>query len=198
METSMQRPAVFLDRDGTLNIDRSYVTSPDQLDLLPGVADALMRLQTAGFACVVVTNQSAVGRGMMTAADLVCVHDEMNRQLALDGVTLDGIYACPFGPSSDDKLVAEHPDRKPAPGMLLRAAAELNLDLARSWMIGDTLRDILAGQRAGCRGCIMVRTGQAIDETEFHRAKPFVVLDHLQAAVDLILAHESRDTSSAR
>jgi histidinol-phosphate phosphatase family protein len=134
---------------------------------------------------------------MMSEADLVCVHDEMNRQLALDGVALDGIYACVFAPSSDNKLAVEHPERKPAPGMLLRAAAELNLDLARSWMIGDTLRDILAGQRAGCRGCVLVRTGQAIDESEFHHAQPFIVLDDLQAAATFILTREVRDTSSA-
>jgi len=181
------KPAVFLDRDGTLNIDRSYITAPEHLQLLPGVAAALKQLQGAGFACVVVTNQSAVGRGMMSDADLERVHEELNRQLALDGVALDAIYACTFAPTSNDPLAVEHPERKPAPGLLLRAAAELNLDLAQSWMIGDTLRDILAGQNAGCRGCILVRTGQAVDEREFHRAMPFVMLDDLQAAAHFIL-----------
>jgi len=181
------KPAVFLDRDGTLNIDRSYLTKPEQLQLLPGVSSALRQLQSAGFACVVVTNQSAIGRGMMSEVDLTRVHEELNRQLALDGVTLDGIYACPFAPKSDDPLAVDHPDRKPAPGMLLRAAVELSLDLTQSWMIGDTLRDILAGQNAGCRECILVRTGQPIDENQFHHAKPFLVAEDLNAAARLVL-----------
>lgn len=184
----MLRPAVFLDRDGTLNVDRTYLTKPEHMQLLPGVADALKALQSAGFACVVVTNQSAVGRGKMTEADLQRVHDEMNRQLAEVDVILDGIYACTIAPVTEDKLAVEHPDRKPGPGLLLRAAAELQLDLRNSWMIGDTLRDILAGQSAGCRGCVMVRTGHAIMEAEFPRARPFVVVDDLRAAAEHILA----------
>ncbi len=182
------RPAVFLDRDGTLNVDRSYITRPEDLELLPGAAAAVARLQRAGFACVVVTNQSGVGRGLMTDADLDRVHTELARQLAVDGVVLDGIYACTFAPSTTDKLAAEHPDRKPAPGLLHRAARDLNLDLAASWMVGDTLRDILAGQRAGCRGCVMVRSGHPIVEAEFSRAEPFVLLDDLPEAVGWILA----------
>jgi D,D-heptose 1,7-bisphosphate phosphatase len=181
------RPAVFFDRDGTLNVDRSYLTKPEQMQLLPGVGEALRLLQAAGFACVVVTNQSAVGRGMMTDADLQRVHDEMNRQLADVGVVLDGIYSCTFAPKTNDRLAIEHPDRKPAPGLLLRAVADLQLDLANSWMIGDSFRDILAGQNAGCRGCVMVRTGEAIDESLFSRAKPFVVVDDLRSAARHIL-----------
>ncbi len=174
------RPAVFLDRDGTLNVDRSYLTRPEEMLLLPGAAEAVRLLQTAGFACVVVTNQSAVGRGMMTDADLERVNAEMNRQLAAEGVKLDAIYCCTAGP-------IDHPDRKPAPGLLLRAAAELHLDLGKSWMIGDSLRDILAGQNAGCKDCLMVRTGHPLDETRFTQAKPFVVMDDLLAAARHIL-----------
>ena len=103
---TMSRPAVFLDRDGTLNVDVAYVTAPAAMRLLPGVGAALQLLRSAGFACVVVTNQSAIGRGMMTEADLERVHEEMNRQLAAAGAFLDGIYHCPA--VSDD-----HPDRKP-------------------------------------------------------------------------------------
>src|ERR1019366_7089227 len=113
------RPAVFLDRDGTLNVDRSYLVRAEDMQLLPGVGQAVCALQKAGFACVVVTNQSAVGRGMMTDADLLLVHDEMNRQLADLGVSLDGIYACTVAPTRGDRLAIEHPDRKPGPGMLL-------------------------------------------------------------------------------
>src|SRR5438552_10117566 len=181
------RPAVFLDRDGTLNVDRAYLIKPEDMLLLPNAAEGLRLLQEAGFACVVITNQSAVGRGMMTEADLQRVHDEMSRQFALAGMILDGIYFCPHASATGDPLVIDHPDRKPAPGLLLRAAAELRLDLAQSWMIGDSVRDILAGQSAGCRGCIMVRTGHPIDETLFSVAKPFVVLDDMLAAARHIL-----------
>ena len=179
------RPAVFLDRDGTLNVDRPYLKRPEEMLLLPGVGEAVRLLQAAGFACVVVTNQSAVGRGRMTDADLQRVHDEMNRQFA--DVILDGIYACTVAPTTDDRLAIEHPDRKPAPGLLLRAAADLHLDRAKSWMIGDSFRDMLAGQNAGCRGCVMVRTGEVIDESLFERAQPFVVVDDLRAAARYIL-----------
>jgi D-glycero-D-manno-heptose 1,7-bisphosphate phosphatase len=182
------RPAVFLDRDGTLNVERIYLTRPEDMQLLPNVGPPLLALKAAGFACVVVTNQSAVGRGMMTDADLALVHAEMNRQLADVGVILDGIYACTAAPTSDDRLAIDHPDRKPAPGLLLRAAAELHLDLTQSWMIGDGLRDILAGQNAGCRGCVMLRTGEAIDKAKFALARPFVVVDDLAAAVRYILS----------
>ena len=185
---SKSRAAVFLDRDGTLNVDRSYLTKPADMLLLPGIGPALQMLQAAGFACVLVTNQSAVGRGLMTLEDLQHIHDEMNRQLAAVGVTLDGIYVSTAAPKTDDKLALDDPDRKPAPGLLLRAAAELHLDLQQSWMIGDALRDILAGQNAGCKGCVMVRTGVPVVEAEFSHAKPFVVVDDLLAAARYILS----------
>jgi D-glycero-D-manno-heptose 1,7-bisphosphate phosphatase len=184
---TMLRPAVFLDRDGTLNVDRSYLTRPELLQLLPGVGAPLQQLRAAGYALVVVTNQSGIGRGIMTEAELQSVHVELHRQLAELGVFLDGIYHCPAAPISRDPLVSDHPDRKPAPGMLLRAAQDLQLDLARSWMVGDALRDVLAGQNAGCRGCILVRTGQPFDEARFGAALPFVIEDDLAAAARHIL-----------
>jgi D-glycero-D-manno-heptose 1,7-bisphosphate phosphatase len=104
----------------------------------------------------------------------------MNRQLAAAGATLDGIYACP---AHDD-----HPERKPAPGMLLRAAEELRLDLARSWMIGDSARDVQAGWNAGCRGCILVRSGNAVDDAHLALLGYFHVADDLRAAANLVLS----------
>lgn len=175
------RPAVFLDRDGTLNENLAYLTRPEEMRLLPGVGPALTRLRAAGFACVVVTNQSAVGRGMIREVDLDRIHDEMLRQLAELGVFLDGIYASPH--------VADHPDRKPAPGMLLRAAADLDLDIARSWMIGDSARDILAGRNAGCIGCVLVRTGHPIDDAALALGVP--IADDLDSAAHLILEQTS-------
>lgn len=174
------RPAVFLDRDGTLNENLDYLTRPEDMRLLPGVAPALMRLRAAGYACVVVTNQSAIGRGMIDEATLDAIHEEMLRQLAVDGAALDAIYASPH--------VNDHPDRKPAPGMLLQAAADLGLDLASSWMVGDSARDILAGRSAGCKGCVLVRTGHPIGPDALALDVPIV--DDLSAAVDHILTRD--------
>jgi D-glycero-D-manno-heptose 1,7-bisphosphate phosphatase len=155
----MSRPAVFLDRDGTLTVERGFVTKPEELQLLPGAAEAVRRLREAGFACIVVTNQSAVGRGLMTEAELQQVHDELHRQLHAAGTRLDGLYYCPDAPNEATD------ERKPASGMLLRAARELEIDTGRSWMVGDTARDLLASRNASCRGCILVRTGHDLAET---------------------------------
>jgi D-glycero-D-manno-heptose 1,7-bisphosphate phosphatase len=173
------RPAVFLDRDGTLNDNLDYLIRPEQMRLLPGVGAALCALRAAGFACVVVTNQSAVGRGMISAAELECIHAELCRQLADAGATLDAIYVA--------TAVTDHPDRKPAPGMLLRAAEELNLDLANSWMIGDALRDMQAGQAAGCKGCVLVRSGHPIDEALQMLGAAVHIADDLAAAAEFVL-----------
>jgi D-glycero-D-manno-heptose 1,7-bisphosphate phosphatase len=192
MKAEGLRPAVFLDRDGTLIEEKSYLTRPEQVRVLPGVGLALARLRAAGFACVVVTNQSAIGRGMMTEADLQRVHEELLRQLRAVGAELDALYHCPFVPTSGDMRVIEHPERKPAPGMLLRAARELRLDLARSWMVGDQLSDYLAGRNAGCQGSLLVRTGHPL------AAEPDCPLvDDLGCAVDIILAAQEASADSA-
>ena len=174
-----KRRAVFLDRDGTLNENLDYLTRPEQMRLLPGVGAALQQLRAAGFACVVVTNQSVVGRGMITEAELAIIHDEMKRQLREAGAAVDGIYAA--------TAMTDHPDRKPAPGLLLRAALELQLDLANSWMVGDSLRDIQAGRAAGCKGCVLVRTGHPIDEALLKDVMPVPIAKDLSAAVPIIL-----------
>jgi len=171
------RPAVFLDRDGTLNVDVAYLTRPEDMRLLAGVGPPVAQLRAAGFACVVITNQSAIARGMMNQTDLDRVHEEMHRQLAAVGASLDGVYASPH--------VNDHPDRKPAPGLLLRAALDLHLDLANSWMIGDSVRDVLAGQAAGCKGCVLVRTGHPLDEAALALGVPIV--DDLSAAVRIVM-----------
>ncbi len=175
-----RRPAVFLDRDGTLNEERGYVTNPDHLLLLPGAADAVRLLREAGFACVVVTNQSAIGRGLMTEADLHLIHEQLHRQLHAEAAKLDGVYFCAALPGDD-------PERKPAPGMLLRAARELELDLPRSWMVGDTASDIRAGQNAGCR-CILVRSGHDVGEALALLTPRDAVAADLPEAARLILA----------
>ena len=139
------RRAVFLDRDGTLIEHVHYLADPAHVRLLPGAAEALKRLGRAGFVRVLVTNQSAIGRGMITEARLQEIHAEMNRQLAERGTALDAIYYCPDIPTGDDRTRVENHNRKPGPGMLLRAADELGLDLTASWMVGDLISDVLAG-----------------------------------------------------
>jgi D-glycero-D-manno-heptose 1,7-bisphosphate phosphatase len=154
------RPAVFLDRDGTIIEAVHYLSDPAKVRLLTGASDAIRALRAAGFACVVVTNQSAVGRGMLSVERLMEVQAEVDRQLALHDTQLDAFYYCPAVPASEDRTATEHPERKPAPGMLVRAAQELGLDLKQSWMVGDMVSDVLAGRNAGCRGSLFVACGQ--------------------------------------
>ena len=179
----MARPAVFLDRDGTLIEDREYLSDPAGVRLLPGVPEGLRRLREAGFALVVVTNQSGIGRGRMTEADYLRVAAEVDRQLAEHGVALDAVYYCPASPAANSN--DEHPDRKPAPGMFLRAARDLDLDLAHSYSVGDSLRDLIAGRSAGCRAGFLVLTGKRLPESE--RNREWHIASDFYAAVEAIL-----------
>ncbi|HKI33283.1 MAG TPA: HAD family hydrolase [Gemmataceae bacterium] len=143
------RPALFLDRDGTLIEDVSYPRDPDRVRLLPGAAGALRRLARAGFALVIVSNQSGVGRGLFSRAEAEAVHAEVMRRFAEVGVVFDGAYYCYHAPDEGCDC------RKPAPGLLVRAAAELGLDPGRSLMVGDKPIDVEAGAAAGCRGVLL-------------------------------------------
>jgi histidinol-phosphate phosphatase family protein len=182
-----KRRAVFLDRDGTLIEERSYPAHADQVRLLAEAAPAVERLRRAGFACVVVTNQSGVGRGMLSEAQMHAVNDEMQRQLRVAGTQLDGLYFCTFAPAGTDKTAIEHPDRKPGPGMLLQAAREMDLDLAGSWVVGDSISDVLAGRNAGCRGQILVHTGHDLAEALAILGSNVLVVDDVGEAADFIL-----------
>lgn len=185
------RPAIFLDRDGTLIVERCYLAHPEQVELLPGAAPAIQAWRQAGFACVVVSNQSGVGRGLLTEAQMHAVNEEMRRQLRAAGAELDGLYCCTWAPKTKDKTVIEHPDRKPGPGMLLRAGRDLQLDVAASWVIGDSVSDILAGRNAGCAGQLLVRTGHDLAEALALLGDSAVVVEDLGEAVESIL--HSRD-----
>ena len=189
--TELQKPAVFLDRDGTLIEHVHYLSDPALVRLLPGAAEALKKLRRAGFAIVLVTNQSAIGRGMFTEDRLDQIHTEMRRQLAACGATIDAIYYCPVAPASDSRSVVEHPDRKPGPGMLLRAASDLKLDLSASWMVGDLISDVFAGLNAGCRS-ILVESGQAVPKDVDVLEGRALVLPDLAAATAAILADRKR------
>ncbi|CAM5744073.1 D-glycero-alpha-D-manno-heptose-1,7-bisphosphate 7-phosphatase [Streptomyces afghaniensis] len=150
------RPAVFLDRDGTVTEPRHYPSRPDDLVLEAGVGPSLRRLQQQGAALVVVTNQSGVARGLFTEAQLLLMHERLRDLLADHGVTLDGIYFCPHHRDGRvEALAISCRCRKPEPGLLLRAAVDLGIHLQRSWMVGDFLSDVGAGHRAGCRTALV-------------------------------------------
>jgi D,D-heptose 1,7-bisphosphate phosphatase len=189
------RPAVFLDRDGTVIEQVHYLGDPAKVRLLSGAAPALRRLRDAGYALVVITNQSAIGRGWLTVEQYGLVNDEMVRQLLAGGVTLDGVYYCPEVPATDDdRLAITHGDRKPGPGMLLRAGRELGLDLSTSWMIGDMISDVLAGINAGCKGSLLVETGKKFNDGDAPPDLNLTIVANLPAAADLILASADEQT----
>lgn len=139
------RPAIFLDRDGTLIHDIGYISDWRQVNLLSGVGEALWQIQQDGYLLVVISNQSGIGRGIITAGEAQRVHERTVELLGDCGVRLDGVYYCPHVP--DDHCAC----RKPAPGLLLQSARELKIDLARSIMIGDKSSDVQTGKAAGCR-----------------------------------------------
>lgn len=179
------RPAIFLDRDGTLNEEVDYLSDPEQLVLIPGTAGALARLNALGIPVVVVTNQSGIGRGKYDWGDFDAVMQRMAALLAEGGARIDAVYAAAHhAKGQGDYAVADHPDRKPNPGMLRRAAEEHGLDLARSWMVGDKAIDLEAGRRAGCR-VALVRTGYGAG---VDGGLADLVADDLPAVLDQILA----------
>jgi len=144
--------AVFLDRDGTIIEDVDYLTRAEQIRLLPGSAHALRSLKEAGYLLLVVTNQSAVGRGRLTEEDLEQVHVELNRRLRALGAEVDAFYYCPHLPGAEvARYAVECRCRKPQPGLIERAAADWAADVSRSYAVGDSARDVEAGRRAGCR-----------------------------------------------
>jgi D-glycero-D-manno-heptose 1,7-bisphosphate phosphatase len=181
------KPAVFLDRDGTVIEEVHYIADPAHVRVLPGAADAIRSLHAAGYACVLITNQSAVGRGIAPPESIGLVQHEVERQLTAAGASIDGFYFCTEPPQSSDRATIDHPDRKPGPGMLLRAARELDLDLGRSWMVGDMLSDLLAGRNAGCRAVILVRTGHGARSEPEAGPSADHVADDLAAAAGHIL-----------
>lgn len=144
------KPAVFLDRDGVLNEDRGYVHRWEDFSFLPGAIDALRQLQQKGYLLVVITNQSAIARGLCTEADVLALHERMRAFLRERGIELAGIYHCPHHPqgSVSDYAIA-CACRKPKPGMILRAAQAHGIDLSRSLLVGDKLSDLDAGRAAG-------------------------------------------------
>ena len=150
------RPAAFLDRDGVINIDTGYPHRPDQLAFTPTAPAGIRRLNQAGHLVIVVTNQSGVARGLFTIEDVNCFHSEINRQLSLHGAWIDTFYIAPYhGEGVVEAYAVDHPDRKPAPGMLLRAMEEWSIDPGASFLIGDKDSDMEAARRAGIEGVLV-------------------------------------------
>lgn len=182
------RRAVFLDKDGTLIHDLPYNVDPALIRFLPGAREAVQSLHGAGFALVVITNQSGVARGYFAEADLAAVEDHLRRQFEAWGARLAGFFYCPHHPEGAVPAYSTRcACRKPAPGLLLSAAGELNIDLSRSWFIGDILDDVEAGRRAGCR-TILLNTGGETEWVLTPRRLPHHITDNLAQAVRLILA----------
>jgi D-glycero-D-manno-heptose 1,7-bisphosphate phosphatase len=176
-----KRPAAFLDRDGTLIVERYYLADPAGVELVPTTLPALRRLQQGGYALVLVTNQSGIARGLYSLDDFLAVQARLVQVLRAGGVTLDGVYFCPHHPQFGTPCDC----RKPAVGLFRRAAAELDLDLARSAYIGDRLKDVQPAAELGGRG-IMVRTGYGAEHAPFADATVEVVNDLAEAAVLLV------------
>jgi D,D-heptose 1,7-bisphosphate phosphatase len=154
-----KRQAVFLDRDGTINEEVGYLDRMEKLQLIPGAAEAIRLINKSGMKTVVITNQSGVARGFFDEAFVEKTHTHLRDILRVKGALIDAFYFCPHHPTEGRAEYLKICDcRKPAPGMLLRAAEELRIDTHRSYMVGDTLKDIEAGVRAGAQG-ILVRTG---------------------------------------
>jgi histidinol-phosphate phosphatase family protein len=189
--TPVGRAAAFVDRDGTVVREVGYLADPDDLELLPGAAEALLRLRAAGYALVLISNQSGVGRGLFSIATVYAAMARLRQRLREHAMELDAIYFCPHRPDAGCAC------RKPGTALLERAADDLRLSLGRSVMIGDKLLDPATAHAAGARG-ILVRTGYGRDEEQRWRSGaanelddrgPDAVCDDLGAAADWILAH---------
>jgi D-glycero-D-manno-heptose 1,7-bisphosphate phosphatase len=188
---SSLRKAVFFDKDGTLVIDIPYNVDLQRIEPAPGALQAARRLSDAGYVITIVSNQSGVGRGYFTLDDVYKVERYLREMLAAESVPLAGFYFCPHFPGGAVQEFAGPCDcRKPAPGLLQRAATDLSIDLTRSWMIGDILDDVEAGHRAGCRS-IFCDVG---NETQWVRSPlrtPDHVVTNLLDAASHILAQDA-------
>ncbi len=186
--------AVFLDKDGTLIDDVPYNVNPDRIVLAQGAADGLRRLHRAGYDLIVVSNQSGVARGYFAEEALRGVEARLRELLAGVGVPLAGFYYCPHHPDGTVESYARACDcRKPAPGLILQAARDHDIDLAHSWMIGDILNDVEAGRRAGCH-TVLLHNGH---ETEWHLTRerwPHRVAKDLSEAARMIVSLDDEHT----
>lgn len=159
------KPAVFLDRDGTINVEKDYLYRVEEFEFTPGAVEAIRLLNQAGYLVVVVTNQSGVARGYYTEADVKTLHSHIDQVLIAQGARVDAWYYCPHHEQGKPPYNQACDCRKPMPGMLRQAALDHAIDLNRSWMVGDKPADVEAGQAAGCRP-VLVMTGYGAETAE--------------------------------
>ena len=182
----MPLPAIFLDRDGTINEEVHYLSDPAHLRLIPGAADAIHQLRAAGYPVVILTNQSGIARGYFTLDTLNAIHARLRECLREQGTVIDGLYVGMHHPDENCEC------RKPRSLLYQQAARDLNLDLARSFMIGDKDTDLLAGKNLGMES-ILVRTGfgqeQVAEVERWHDYRPAYIAANLPDAATWILAH---------
>lgn len=158
---TQKQKAVFIDRDGTINKANGFITKPEDFELIPGVAEAIKKINKSGYLAIVVTNQPVIARGDCTFEELALIHAKMETELGKEGAFIDGLYFCPH--HTDKGFPGERPEykcncecRKPKPGLILQAAADFNIDISQSYMVGDGKNDVEAGKAAGCRDSVLV------------------------------------------
>lgn len=182
----MKQPAIFLDRDGVINHDSGYVYKVDDFEFIDGAIEAMQQLKKAGWLLVVITNQAGIARGYFTEQDFMSLTEWMDWSLADRGVDLDGIYFCPHHKDYGNETYKQDcACRKPKPGMILDATAELNIDLTQSWIVGDKGSDLQAGENAGIPNRIFVKGNYPIDQQQSQLAT--VIVSSLQEAAEHIL-----------
>lgn len=176
------KPCLFVDRDGTLIEERNYLSDPGQVSLIPGAVEAVRMAREAGWLVVVLTNQSGVGRGYFTLADVEHVNSRIEELLEREGARLDGILVCPHAPEENCSC------RKPRPGLVAQAVQRFSVDLARSWMVGDKAADLELARNAGLRG-VLVQTGYgSAAAADAARLAEFVASDLLEAIRRILAA----------
>ena len=188
----MKRRAVFIDRDGTISEEVGYVNHPTRYRVFPFAAEAIKMLNDAGWLAVLVTNQAGVARGYFKEDVIAAVHDLLARELEREGARLDAVYYCPHHPSVGEPPYRSDCDcRKPRPGLITRAAAEYDIDLAASWMVGDRYGDVELARNAGTRAALVL-TGYGRGEFEYQRdswrREPELVAENLLEAVREIVS----------
>lgn len=183
----MLSQAVFLDRDGTLNEDPGYLGDPDEVKLLPGVLDGLFRLKNSGFKLIVISNQSGIARGLISEKDVINVNSQINVLLQEKDIQIDAFYFCPFHP--DFNTEEECKCRKPLPTMVFQAADEHKIDIRRSYLIGDSVQDIICGFNAGLK-TILVKTGNGVESFSILQKEnklPSFVAENISDACNYII-----------
>lgn len=177
-DNALSNPAVFIDRDGVINVDSGYISKVDEFEFIDGIFKACLALKDMGYLLVLVTNQSGIARGYFSEDDFIVLTEWMDWNFSDAGVEFDGIYYCPHHPEHGDETYKKECDcRKPKPGMLFSAREDLDIDMSKSVMIGDKADDMRAAEAAGVTTKILVRTGKPM--TEQGQSLASVVVDSI-------------------